>query len=261
MPDLRIDQQAAAHVRSFIIRVVDQPERVFGVDLVFDEGDNFRAYVDEYTHPTRGSRPRLYIHDTVIFTRSKSFDLTKQGDPDYLNSLALDVVSTYMFDVDTPGWVPCTYEEALVAMDRGEVCRKSSGAAPTSWCPYRKSNGVMEYLDDGEWVSSGLSVEHQQGCNWIREVVVAKACSGTVTYNNWDHDVFLVDSGPNRIDCMKLVRSVTGVGLPESKIVVENPPWRLRGAIALVEARAIQDQFSVIGARVEIRLTGDGVLV
>lgn len=82
--------------RSFIIRE-EGSTRVFGIDLVFDEGENFRAYVDEYT-AQRSHCAKMYNQDTVIYSRSIGFDLTKQRDPEYLNALALDVASTYIVD-------------------------------------------------------------------------------------------------------------------------------------------------------------------
>ena len=111
---LSIDQQAATKGRSFIIRDLNSPGRIFGIDLVFDEGENFRAYIEEYLHISgplhkRRGRQRMYNHEEVVFTQSIGFDLTKREDPEYLNALALDVVNTYV--MDSGSWIPGPVEE------------------------------------------------------------------------------------------------------------------------------------------------------
>ena len=99
MDSFVVSQQAPMSGRSFIIRDGGPPERIFGIDLVFDEGENFRAYIDEYTHH-RSLKPKMYNQHTLVFSRSIGFDLTKQRDLQYLNALALDVVSNYLMDTD-----------------------------------------------------------------------------------------------------------------------------------------------------------------
>jgi ribosomal protein L7/L12 len=94
----------------------------------------------------------------------------------------------------------------------------------------------------------------------IYGAVIALGCSGTVTYNEWDHDVFLTEVGPNRVLCIKVVRELFGLSLDESRALVGSLPKKLIGEIELREARAIKSRFEKIGARVEIRQTEDGLI-
>jgi hypothetical protein len=96
--NLSITQQARISGQSFIIQA---QERLFGVDLVFDAGDNFRAYVQEYHHVSghthrRVGKQQMYNHEEVMFVKAPGFDLTKREDPKYLEDLAIDVVNTYV---------------------------------------------------------------------------------------------------------------------------------------------------------------------
>lgn len=99
--NLSIAQQAWMIGQSFIIQDEETKERIFGVDLVFDAGNNFRAYVQEYHHVSgrthrRVGKQQMYNQEEVVFVRASGLDLTKRGDPKYLEDLALDVVNTYV---------------------------------------------------------------------------------------------------------------------------------------------------------------------
>jgi large subunit ribosomal protein L7/L12 len=80
----------------------------------------------------------------------------------------------------------------------------------------------------------------------------------TVSYNDFDHDVFLVEAGPNRVLCLKEVRTLMGISLSESKLIIDTVPQRLETRVPIDEARQIRSRFESIGAQVEIHLTEDG---
>lgn len=65
--------------------------------------------------------------------------------------------------------------------------------------------------------------------------------------------VCLVAAGPNKIDTIKLVRTVTTLGLVESKNFVDALPKPLAELVSPEEAKALAAKFEAIGAKVEIR--------
>ena len=62
----------------------------------------------------------------------------------------------------------------------------------------------------------------------------------------------LQEVGPNRIQVMKLVRQITAVGLREAKTLIDGVPAQLLDDIDAQEAWDLIQQFSAIGARVEL---------
>ncbi len=74
-------------------------------------------------------------------------------------------------------------------------------------------------------------------------------------YNNIEDnsDVILIDAGANKIQVNALIREITGIGIADSKSLVENVPVTLKNGISIYEANQIENRFKSIGAKIEIR--------
>jgi large subunit ribosomal protein L7/L12 len=59
--------------------------------------------------------------------------------------------------------------------------------------------------------------------------------------------------GDNKIAVIKVVRSVTGLGLKEAKDLVEGVPSVVKDALPKAEAEAIKKQLEEAGAKAEIK--------
>jgi len=68
-----------------------------------------------------------------------------------------------------------------------------------------------------------------------------------------EFDVVLADFGANKINVIKEVRAITGLGLKEAKDLVEAAPKAVKEAIAKDEADKIKAQLEGAGARVELK--------
>lgn len=68
-----------------------------------------------------------------------------------------------------------------------------------------------------------------------------------------EFDVVLTDPGAKKINAIKVVRAVTGLGLKEAKEAVESAPTVIKEAISKEEAEEIKKQFEEAGAKVEIK--------
>ncbi|WP_346660487.1 ribosomal protein L7/L12 [Nannocystis sp. ILAH1] len=66
-------------------------------------------------------------------------------------------------------------------------------------------------------------------------------------------DVFLQSVGPNKISVIKEVRAVTGLGLKETKDLVESAPTLIKAKLELAAARQLQATLVEVGAVVELR--------
>ena len=65
--------------------------------------------------------------------------------------------------------------------------------------------------------------------------------------------VTLTEIGTNKINVIKVVRELTGLGLKEAKDLVEGAPKPIKEGIPKEEAAAIKKKFEEVGAKVEVK--------
>jgi large subunit ribosomal protein L7/L12 len=68
-----------------------------------------------------------------------------------------------------------------------------------------------------------------------------------------EFNVVLVDAGANKINVIKEVRAITGLGLKEAKDLVEAAPKDVKTGIAKAEAEELKKKLEGAGAKVEIK--------
>ena len=68
-----------------------------------------------------------------------------------------------------------------------------------------------------------------------------------------EFDVILVEAGSSKMGVIKLVKEVCGLGLKESKELVDNAPEPLKTGVSKADADALAAQFTEAGAKVEIK--------
>ena len=66
-------------------------------------------------------------------------------------------------------------------------------------------------------------------------------------------DVVLTEAGGQKIQVIKVVRAVTGLGLKEAKDLVDNAPNPVKEGVAKEEADSIKGQLEEAGATVEVK--------
>ena len=68
-----------------------------------------------------------------------------------------------------------------------------------------------------------------------------------------EFDVVLASFGDKKLDVIKAVREITGLGLKEAKELVEGAPKTVKEAVAKDEAEKIKEPLTAVGATVEIK--------
>ncbi len=68
-----------------------------------------------------------------------------------------------------------------------------------------------------------------------------------------EFDVILADAGAQKINVIKEVRAITGLGLKEAKDLVEGAPKAIKEAVSKSEAEDIKKKVEAAGAKVEIK--------
>jgi large subunit ribosomal protein L7/L12 len=68
-----------------------------------------------------------------------------------------------------------------------------------------------------------------------------------------EFDVILADAGAQKINVIKVVREITGLGLKEAKDLVEGAPKTLKEAVSKDEAADLKKKLEEAGAKVEVK--------
>jgi large subunit ribosomal protein L7/L12 len=68
-----------------------------------------------------------------------------------------------------------------------------------------------------------------------------------------EFDVILTSAGASKINVIKVVREITGLGLKEAKALVDEAPKALKEKIAKEEAETIKAKLEEAGANVEVK--------
>jgi large subunit ribosomal protein L7/L12 len=68
-----------------------------------------------------------------------------------------------------------------------------------------------------------------------------------------EFDAVLLAAGDQKIQVIKVVRQITGLGLKEAKALVDGAPAKVKEAVSKDEAESIKKQLEEVGASVEIK--------
>ena len=81
----------------------------------------------------------------------------------------------------------------------------------------------------------------------------APVAAAAVVEEKTEFDVVLTSFGENKINVIKEVRAITGLGLGEAKALVEGVPKAVKEAAPKAEAEEIKKKLEAAGAKVELR--------
>ncbi|HEY8793037.1 MAG TPA: 50S ribosomal protein L7/L12 [Gaiellaceae bacterium] len=113
--------------------------------------------------------------------------------------------------------------------------------------------GTMTVL---ELVELKNKIEEEWGITAAAPVAVAAAGGGggeAAVEEQTAFDVVLTGAGQQKIQVIKVVRAVTGLGLKEAKDLVDSAPQAVKEGVAQEEADTIKGQLEEAGASVEIK--------
>lgn len=96
-------------------------------------------------------------------------------------------------------------------------------------------------------------LEEKWGVSAATPVAVAAAGGAAAAEEKTEFDVILVDGGANKINAIKEVRAITGLGLKEAKDLVEGAPKELKKDVSKEEAEKLKKQLEAAGCKVEIK--------
>jgi large subunit ribosomal protein L7/L12 len=79
------------------------------------------------------------------------------------------------------------------------------------------------------------------------------ADAGAVVEEKDEFDVIIVSAGEKKVNSIKVVRAITGLGLKEAKDLVDNAPSAVKEGVSKAEAEDLKKQLEEAGASVELK--------
>ena len=98
-------------------------------------------------------------------------------------------------------------------------------------------------------------LEEELGVSAAAPVAVATASAGpaAAVEEKTEFNVVLAEAGEKKIQVIKVVRELTGLGLKEAKDLVDGAPKSVKEGVAKAEAESIKKKLEEQGAKVEIK--------
>ena len=81
----------------------------------------------------------------------------------------------------------------------------------------------------------------------------APAAGGASAEEKSEFDVVLKDAGAGKINVIKAVREITGLGLKEAKALVDGAPAPVKEGVSKADAEEIKGKLEAAGATVELK--------
>jgi large subunit ribosomal protein L7/L12 len=120
-------------------------------------------------------------------------------------------------------------------------------------------NAIVEQLS-GLTVMEAAELVKQLETKWgvsaaAAPVMVAAAggAAAAPAEEKTEFTVVLADAGANKINVIKEIRAITGLGLKEAKDLVEGAPKEVKAGVPKAEADELKKKLEAAGAKVEIK--------
>ena len=112
--------------------------------------------------------------------------------------------------------------------------------------------GKLTVLEAAELVKK-LEEEWGVSAAAAAAVVAGPAAGGEAAEEKTDFTVMLTAAGDKKINVIKEIRAITGLGLKEAKELVEGAPKEVKAGVDKAEAEEIQKKLTEAGATVELK--------
>ena len=97
------------------------------------------------------------------------------------------------------------------------------------------------------------AVEEEFGVSAAPVAVAGAAVAAAPVEEKTEFDVVLVEAGASKLNVIKVVRELTGLGLKEAKEMVEGAPKAVKEGVSKDEAESVKKALEEAGAEVEVK--------
>ena len=97
------------------------------------------------------------------------------------------------------------------------------------------------------------AMEEKFGVTAAAAVAAGPAAAAAVVEEQTEFNVILTEAGEKKVNVIKVVRELTGLGLKEAKAVVDSAPGVVKEGVSIDEAEAAKKALEEAGAKVELK--------
>jgi large subunit ribosomal protein L7/L12 len=97
------------------------------------------------------------------------------------------------------------------------------------------------------------AIEEEFGVTAAAPVAAGGGAAVAVEEAQTEFDVILTSAGASKINVIKVVREITGLGLKEAKDLVDGAPKPIKEKVSSEEAEAVKAKLTEAGASVEVK--------
>jgi large subunit ribosomal protein L7/L12 len=97
------------------------------------------------------------------------------------------------------------------------------------------------------------AIEEEFGVTAAAPVAAGGGAAVAEEAEQTEFDVILTSAGASKINVIKIVREITGLGLKEAKDVVDGAPKPIKEKVGKEEAEAVKAKLEAAGAGVEVK--------
>ena len=96
-------------------------------------------------------------------------------------------------------------------------------------------------------------LEEKWGVTAAAQVAAAPVAAAAAVEEKSEFTIFLVAAGDKKINVIKEVRAITGLGLKEAKDLVEGAPKEIKSSVAKKDAEEAKKKLEAAGAKIELK--------
>ena len=117
---------------------------------------------------------------------------------------------------------------------------------------------VKDYIKNMTLMDAAALVkelEEELGVSAAAPVAIAGAPAGpaAAAEEKTEFNVILTEAGEKKIQVIKVVRELTGLGLKEAKDLVDGAPKPIKEAVSKAEAETVKKKIEEVGGKIEIK--------
>ena len=112
---------------------------------------------------------------------------------------------------------------------------------------------VLSKLTVVEAADLSKQLEEKWGVTAAATVAAAPAAAAPAAEEKSEFSIYLSSAGDKKINVIKEVRAITGLGLKEAKDLVEGAPKEIKAGVPKKEADEFKKKLEAAGAKVELK--------
>ena len=113
--------------------------------------------------------------------------------------------------------------------------------------------GEMTLVELSEFVKAFEEKFDVEAAAPVAAVAAVAGAAAPAAEEKTEFDVILAEAGATKMQVIKVVKEITGLGLKEAKAIVDGAPKAVKEKVSKAEAEDIQKKLTEAGAKVEVK--------